>query len=295
MRGIHHSLQGVPVWASLGLIILAVMLPSRGANVILLDADPFSHPYAQVLGDETVPDWTSLPDPLPGPLVVSAETFDAASGLIQPTRRVLGTVPDGVRYLLVNQIEPDVAFFDYSAAAPGTMVDIDRNGLLDFWEYHYFARLGVDPETDEDGDGFTQQAESSAGTDPLNRDSKPEIPGLVAFWRGEEDSQDATGAHDGTWSGPVRYAKGRLGSAFDLRGDNYVRVSGDSALRPDGGFTIAAWVKLSEVSGNPNPLLTYPSTSPGASPQHNRFATLSRPPIPPSATSWIVRRRSRRR
>jgi hypothetical protein len=251
------------IWLSLSTVFGPLSPDARGANLIVLDANPFASDAVQVLDFQTASDWTSSPDPLPGLLAVTGETFDPVAGLILPTHLVLGTAPTSARYLLVNQIEADIAFFDYTEALPGGMVDSDRNGLPDFWEQHHFARLGVDPESDVDGDGFTQQAESDAGTDPLNPDSKPVIPGLIGVWRGEDDTRDTAGSLDGTWNGPPHYAQGRLGRAFDLRGDNSVRVADDAVLRPANGFTIAAWVKLSQLSGNPKPILTCPSSSPG--------------------------------
>ncbi len=44
--------------------------------------------------------------------------------------------------------------------------DTDGNGLPDYWEQKYFSQTGVDPVTDEDGDGLTNLQEYRNGTDP---------------------------------------------------------------------------------------------------------------------------------
>jgi hypothetical protein len=44
--------------------------------------------------------------------------------------------------------------------------DSDGNGLPDAWELQHFGHLGVDPNADPDGDGFTNLQEYQNGTDP---------------------------------------------------------------------------------------------------------------------------------
>ena len=60
-----------------------------------------------------------------------------------------------------------------------TGVDENANGIPDWWEYKYFGQLGVNPDADPDGDGFSNLQEYQAGTDPLNADS---APGLLGRW-----------------------------------------------------------------------------------------------------------------
>lgn len=58
-------------------------------------------------------------------------------------------------------------------------VDLDDDGQDDFWELQYGVS-GLDPEADDDGDGWTNAAESLAGTDP--RDAHSRLYG-VGSWR----------------------------------------------------------------------------------------------------------------
>ena len=46
--------------------------------------------------------------------------------------------------------------------------DTDGNGLPDLWEQHYFGQIGVDPNADPDGDGFSNLQEYRRHSDPTN-------------------------------------------------------------------------------------------------------------------------------
>jgi hypothetical protein len=63
--------------------------------------------------------------------------------------------------------------------APAKVVDADRDGLPDDWEYHYFGSLAADRHGDPDGDGFDNLAEFAFGTDP-NVASSPLRASLVS-------------------------------------------------------------------------------------------------------------------
>src|SRR5262249_16852140 len=51
-------------------------------------------------------------------------------------------------------------------------LDLDGNGLPDFWERQYFGRIGVDPNDDPDQDGLTNFQEYKAGTNPNDPNSR---------------------------------------------------------------------------------------------------------------------------
>ena len=54
--------------------------------------------------------------------------------------------------------------------------DSDNNGLPDFWERINFGHLGVDPNADPDGDGFSNLQEYQMGTNPNVTD-----PNIITF------------------------------------------------------------------------------------------------------------------
>lgn len=60
------------------------------------------------------------------------------------------------------------------------MVDINGNGISDVWEWMYSA-YGIDPNADPDGDGFSNQQEAVAGTNPFDSNSYPRISSLAVI------------------------------------------------------------------------------------------------------------------
>ncbi|MBM3862509.1 MAG: DUF1800 family protein [Verrucomicrobia bacterium] len=51
-------------------------------------------------------------------------------------------------------------------------MDLDGDGLCDVWQARWHA-LALPPDSDADGDGFSQREEAAAGTDPLDGASRP--------------------------------------------------------------------------------------------------------------------------
>lgn len=74
---------------------------------------------------------------------------------------------------------------DLEIAVP--MPDSDGNGLPDWWQQKYFGRLGIDPNADPDGDGWSNLREYLAGTDPTRANTSP-----VIAWDLESVDEGAT-------------------------------------------------------------------------------------------------------
>jgi uncharacterized protein (DUF1800 family) len=64
-----------------------------------------------------------------------------------------------------------------SVTARAQMVDLNNDGMSDIWQWTYNA-IGVNPNADPDGDGFSNQQESIAGTNPFNSNSYPYIASM---------------------------------------------------------------------------------------------------------------------
>ncbi|HVM47905.1 MAG TPA: protease pro-enzyme activation domain-containing protein, partial [Candidatus Acidoferrum sp.] len=87
----------------------------------------------------------------------------------------------------------------------------------------------------------------------------PPAPGLVSWWQGEGNASDWNGTNNGVLEGPVGFASGRVGQAFDLNGtDADVRVPASASLNLAlaDGITIEAWINPLDVA-QPHPLVEW--------------------------------------
>jgi len=80
----------------------------------------------------------------------------------------------------------------------------------------------------------------------------PPLPdGLIAWWRGEGNVEDFTGANPGTLSGSVTFAPGKVGQAFNFSGaDGYVALPANVFPFPANGtanvpMSFECWFKTS--------------------------------------------------
>lgn len=70
----------------------------------------------------------------------------------------------------------------------------------------------------------------------------PAPPGLVAWWRGEGNAQDAAGTNHGVLVGQVGFAPGMVGLAFRFNGTNgYVRIPKNPSLTFSNQVTFELW------------------------------------------------------
>jgi len=90
------------------------------------------------------------------------------------------------------------------AASTGFAAGIDRNsnGMSDVWEMVYGASA-LSPGADTDGDGFSNLAESLAGTNPFDSNS---YPGLQLSLPGSEWTVTGTPTKAGTYPFTVQFA-----------------------------------------------------------------------------------------
>jgi hypothetical protein len=58
-------------------------------------------------------------------------------------------------------------------------LDLDGNGIPDWWEYSYFGTNGVPAQSDPDGDGFGAEVEYNDRTDPTDSASFPAPPMIL--------------------------------------------------------------------------------------------------------------------
>ncbi len=68
----------------------------------------------------------------------------------------------------LTNIQEYILGTDPQVRSAGGAFDTDNNGLPDAWEIQYFGQIGVDPNTDPDGDGLTNLQELQGGTDPTD-------------------------------------------------------------------------------------------------------------------------------
>ena len=79
--------------------------------------------------------------------------------------------------------------------------------------------------------------------------STPPTSGMVAWWKGENNTLDSVGTNNGTWVGTTSYASGEVGQAFNFNGASYVRVADSPSLRFTNTMTVEAWIYLNTFSG----------------------------------------------
>lgn len=85
---------------------------------------------------------------------------------------------------------------------------------------------------------YSEQAYTLSVFTPINPPA-----GMVGWWRGENSARDELGFHNGTLQGSASYGPGRIGSAFNLDGNNsYVDLGAWSAGT---NWTLEAWVNPS--------------------------------------------------
>jgi hypothetical protein len=99
------------------------------------------------------------------------------------------------------------------------------------------------------GAGGSGGAGGSAGA-PVDPRCAP-LDGIVSWWHGDGDYDDAVGSNDGTTGGNVSFTPGIDNQAFSLSGGPgaFVLVPNDPSLQITGSITIDAWINQPALGG----------------------------------------------
>lgn len=91
----------------------------------------------------------------------------------------------------------------------------------------------------------------------------PQASGLISWWRGEANSNDAVGSNYGFALGGTTFAPGKVGSSFSFNGSTaFVRIPDNATLDVTTEFTLAAWVKPASIPTYPNAALVISKIGP---------------------------------
>src|SRR5262249_31493972 len=107
----------------------------------------------------------------------------------------------------------------------------------------------------------------------------PPASGLVSWWKGEGNANDAADGNSGTLYGGVTFANGEVGQSFSFNGSTaHVRVPDQPNLRFTNGLSVEAWINPSAL-GTSQGLITkwgnnQKSFSFGIEPGNNRLYLL---------------------
>ncbi len=78
----------------------------------------------------------------------------------------------------------------------------------------------------------------------------PPLSGLVSWWPGEANANDAVGGNNGVLQGGAGFGSGEVGQAIDLDGSSgYVRVANQPTLNTPDGLTVDAWIYPTAFGG----------------------------------------------
>jgi hypothetical protein len=76
----------------------------------------------------------------------------------------------------------------------------------------------------------------------------PGPPGLVSWWRAEDNTIDRLGGNSGTLIGGAGYTAGKVGQGFSITGDVSAVTVGSASNLQFQNFTIECWMRLTDAS-----------------------------------------------
>ncbi|MCW5558921.1 MAG: putative Ig domain-containing protein, partial [Verrucomicrobiae bacterium] len=74
-------------------------------------------------------------------------------------------------------------------------------------------------------------------------------PGLISWYRAENDALDALGANQGAFTGAPGFAPGKVGTAFSFTDTSHVEIPDSESLHPE-SFTIETWYFADALSAS---------------------------------------------
>ncbi|HTL58973.1 MAG TPA: LamG-like jellyroll fold domain-containing protein [Candidatus Limnocylindrales bacterium] len=175
------------------------------------------------------------------------------TGEVVPNPSGAPLVPDGLTAQGISANQINLAWTDNSLDETGFKIERSLDGT-NFTQIATvvtnttnYSDTGLSPVTayfyrirayNDSGDSsYTSVAEAStkwSGPAPL--------PGMVAWWPGENSADDVLHDHNGTTPYGIAYAPGESGQAFDFDGSNRrVFVPDSSDFVPTNGFTFEGW------------------------------------------------------
>ncbi|HUR45824.1 MAG TPA: LamG-like jellyroll fold domain-containing protein, partial [Candidatus Saccharimonadales bacterium] len=134
----------------------------------------------------------------------------------------------------------DGANFVQIATVAANTTSYANTGLAPMTAY-YFRVRAYNANGDSSYSAVAEASTKSSGAAPL--------PGMVAWWPGENSADDVIGNHNGTTPYGIAYAPGKSGQAFDFNGSNSrVFVPDSPDFVPTNGFTIEGWFNARQAT-----------------------------------------------
>src|SRR5262249_12080197 len=89
--------------------------------------------------------------------------------------------------------------------------------------------------------------DGGGGVNTLDYSAYNRLPGLVAWYPGEGNANNAIAGNNGALSGGIAFVPGKVGQAFSFNGlDSYVQVAASSAIETQ-TISVEAWVNSNSV------------------------------------------------
>jgi VCBS repeat-containing protein len=82
----------------------------------------------------------------------------------------------------------------------------------------------------------------------LRPNASDAVEGALGWWKGEGNTLSAIGSDTATWIGTAGYATGKVGTAFNLDGNTYLKIEDQASHKPS-TITTEAWIYATQFDG----------------------------------------------